>query len=31
MDISADRSPKGRKLIGHDIQAKDVYRPLSSI
>ena len=31
MDTGADRSPKGRKLVGYDIQAKVEYRPISSI
>ena len=25
MDTSADRSPKRRNIVGHDIQAKEVY------
>ena len=31
MDTGADRSLKGRKLVGHDIQAKVEYRLISSI
>ena len=30
-DSGADGSPKWRKPVGHDMQAKDEYRPLSSI
>ena len=31
VDSGADGSPKWRKPVGHDMQAKDEYKPLSSI
>jgi hypothetical protein len=30
-DSGADVSPKWRKPVGHDMQAKDEYRAISSI
>jgi hypothetical protein len=30
-DSGADGSPKWRKPVGHDMQTKDEFRPISSI